>query len=427
MKRILLAAVIAATLAVLIGLLSYYYGPGYVVFSFADTSIETSFIFMLGFLTITFFILYYLLRVLSIFFRIPDYLGLKYSNRQAEKARNALVRGLIEMSEGRFSHAEKILLKQVRHSDTGLLNYLMAARSAQLQGAYERRDEYLRLAHETTPDADIAIGITQAELQLAHKQYEQALATLNHLNTLSPKHSYVRKLQARVYHQLGDWDSLEKLINEVRKHHLLDDEKLTEIETDTYSGLFNKHIKTNDYVSTSQLWKRLPKHLKERPELLRIYVLFLINSQRDDEAEGILRNYLGKNWNETLVRLYAQISCSNANQQLERAETWLLHHQRNADLLLALGILCIKAKLWGKAVSYLESSLGIRPMSDAYLELAQLMEERMDKPEQAQAYYRKGLKLASGESRDKFMRRATDLKSSVDRGQETAPILKIIQ
>ena len=162
MKRLLLALSVAATLAVAIGLYAHYYGPGYVVFSFADISVETSFIFVLGFTAVSFFIFYYLLRALSLMIRVPDYLGLKYSHRQAEKARNALVKGLIEMSEGRFAQAEKILLKQASHSDTSLLNYLIAARSAQQQGAYERRDEYLRLAHESTPSADIAIGITWA-------------------------------------------------------------------------------------------------------------------------------------------------------------------------------------------------------------------------------------------------------------------------
>ncbi|MCW8909388.1 MAG: heme biosynthesis HemY N-terminal domain-containing protein, partial [Gammaproteobacteria bacterium] len=126
MKRILLALAIATTLAVSIGLISYYYGPGYVVFSFADLSIETSFIFMLGFLAAAFFVFHYLVRILSVLLRIPGYLGFHYSSRQAEKARNALVKGLIEMSEGRFIQAEKILLKQVQHSDTALLNYLMA-------------------------------------------------------------------------------------------------------------------------------------------------------------------------------------------------------------------------------------------------------------------------------------------------------------
>lgn len=261
MKRFFLALSIATILAVSIGLIAYYYGPGYVVFSFADLSIETSFIFMLGFLAAAFFVFHYLIRVLSVLLRIPNYLGFRYTNRQAEKARNALVKGLIEMSEGRFVQAEKILLKQVQHSDTGLLNYLMAARAAQQLGAYDRRDEYLRLAHESTPSADIAIGITQAELQLAHKQFEQALATLNYLHQLTPKHGYVKKLQARVYQQLGDWDSLVKLLHEVKKHHYLSDDKLETIELETYNGLLSQAIKQDDADKIVSIWHQVPKNL----------------------------------------------------------------------------------------------------------------------------------------------------------------------
>ncbi|TNF34901.1 MAG: heme biosynthesis protein HemY, partial [Gammaproteobacteria bacterium] len=121
MKRLLLAILLATTFAVGLGLIAYYYGPGYVVFSYADYSIETSLIFMLGALAIAFILFYYLIRTLSVLLHFPDYLGLRYSRRQAEKARNALVKGLIEMSEGRFSQAEKILLKQASHSDTALL------------------------------------------------------------------------------------------------------------------------------------------------------------------------------------------------------------------------------------------------------------------------------------------------------------------
>ena len=45
----------------------------------------------------------------------------------------------------------------------GPAGMMAAARAAQELGAYDRRDEYLRLAHDTTPDAEVAIGIVQAE------------------------------------------------------------------------------------------------------------------------------------------------------------------------------------------------------------------------------------------------------------------------
>jgi len=424
MKRILLALAIAATLAVAIGIFAQYYGPGYVVFSFADVSVETSFIFVVGSIAVAFFVFYYLLRSLSLLLGIPDYLGSRYSNRQAEKARNALVKGLIEMSEGRFTQAEKILLKQVSHSDTGLLNYLMAARSAQLQGAYERRDEYLRLAHESTPSADIAIGITQAELQIAHKQNEQALATLNHLHALAPKHGYVKKLQARVYEQLGDWESLSKLLDDVRKSKLLSDDKLEEIEIATYMGLLNKSIKQRDMEQSRKTWQRIPRALKDNAALLELYVGELMQHKADDEAEGLLRAYLSKHWNESMVGIYAQLNSSNLQQQLETAETWLHGHSRSASLLLALGILCLKCKLWGKAKNYLESSLGIKPMVETYLQLATLLQDQMDNIEKAREYYKAGLQLAVAELQGRDQRSGGAIAVGP---KESMPVLKIIQ
>ena len=425
MKRFLLAISIAATLAVSIGLAAYYFGPGYVVFSFGELSLETSFIFMLGFLAAAFFVFHYAVRVLSILFRIPDYLGLRYSKRQAEKARNSLVKGLIEMSEGRFAEAEKILLKQVVHSDTGLLNYLMAARSAQQQGAYTRRDEYLRLAHETTPSADIAIGITQAELQLSHNQYEQALATLNHLSSLAPKHGYVKKLQARVYKQLHDWDHLGKLINEVKKSKFISAEKLIELEIETYSGMLNNSIKQQNTDKTKKIWQSIPKELKDNIELLQIYITFLTQLDKHDEAESLLRTYLSRHWRESMVRLYAQLNCSDPHKQLETAETWLHGHARSAALLLVLGKLCIKTQLWGKARNYLETSLGIKPLPETCLTLAMLLDDKMEEADKVQALYRQGLKLAVKEEQGES--HVSPNESDAASKNKDAPILKIIQ
>jgi HemY protein len=428
MKRLILAIATATVLAVGIGLTAYYFGPGYVVFSFGEISVETSFIFMLGFLAVAFFIFHYLVRVFSVLLHIPDYLGLRYSSRLSEKARNALVKGLIEMSEGRFAQAEKLLLKQVTHSDTGLLNYLMAARSAQQQGAYDRRDEYLRLAHESTPSADIAIGITQAELQLSHKQYEQSLATLNHLSSIAPKHGYIKKLQARVYEQLNDWESLGRLLEEVKKSKLISEDKLNSLEIETYSGMLTTNIKQQNQERTKQIWQQIPKKLKDHADLLKIYINFLVSLEEYNDAEKILRSYLSNHWQDSMVCLYAQLETTNPQKQLETAESWLQGHARSASLLMVLGKLCISNKLWGKARNYLETSLDIEPLAETYLQLAMLLEERMDEADNAQAFYQKGLNLAVNKEQGQNTIQATDTNLLLTKDTDsTAPVLKIIQ
>ena len=85
------------------------------------------------------------------------------------------------------------------------------------RGEHERRDAYIRLAHENMPSADVAVSLTQAELQLADHQLEQALATLRHLRSVAPKHTYVLRLLRRLYEQLGDWEHLRELIPELRR------------------------------------------------------------------------------------------------------------------------------------------------------------------------------------------------------------------
>jgi len=420
MKRFILAILLATVLSVAIGVTAFYNGAGYVVFSFADYTIETSFIFMMGFLAASFFVFYYLMRIVSRLLYFPNYMNQRHSERQSERSKNALVKGLIEMSEGRFEQAEKILIKQAGASDTSLLIYLMAARSAQQLGAYDRRDEYLRLAHEATPSADIAIGLTQAELQLSHKQLEQALATLNHLSSVSPKHGYVKKLQAKAYKQLGDWDNLGPILEDVRRMKAVEETQLEKDEVEAYYGMLKNSIRQVNGEKTDAIWQKIPKRLKTNSELIYIYATYLLKQKKDDEAEVLIRNQLSNGWSDELALLYSNLSVGDCTKQLETAETWLHGQSRNAVLLHVLGKLCLNCQLWGKARSYFESSIGIQPVAEAYLKLAELLDEKMDEHEEAQKMYQLGL-LNAVDSQFK------NNQLSLPENKSSRPLLKVIQ
>jgi len=57
--------------------------------------------------------------------------------------------------------------------------------------------------------------------------------------------------------------------------------------------------------------------------------------------------------------LYAKCRIGDATRQLETAERWLTAHDQDATLLYALGLLCERESLWGKAQTYLEASLAL--------------------------------------------------------------------
>jgi HemY protein len=84
---------------------------------------------------------------------------------------------------------------------------------------------------------------------------------------------------------------------------------------------------------------------------------------------------------------------AEARARIERAERWLLEHEGDAQLLAALGRLCAHAELWGKAQSYLETSLSFGETSATHLALARLL-DRLERGTEAQPHYRRAAELA---------------------------------
>ncbi len=394
---------------------------GQISISFAGQSFETNLVvFGAAFLCVLFVILV-LAKSWQLIKQSFLYLSSRREKRLTEKARLSLSQGLIEYAEGRFEQAEKTLLQQIKYSDNRLPVYLTAARAAQQLGAHERRDEYLHKALLEAPEAEIAIGLTKAELQLAHQQNEQALATLSQLNQLSANHTYILTLLVNTYRHLQDWDNLKEILPSLKKHGKLSAESFLSFEIAVCNGQLSNLSKNRDSSLLVTYWKDIPQHLKALPEVIEHYARLLITVDAAGEAENTLRLYLNKNWQESSIILYSELEVLVENKQLEMAESWLKEHQHNAWLLLALGKMCITRSLWGKARNYLEASIAISPMPENYLKLARLLEEHMDDSAAAQEYYRQGLHLLAGENIEELQ-----LKHSTDAENET-PQLKIVK
>ena len=368
--------------------------PGYALFSYRLWTIEMPLWTVLILLIIAFSVFYALLRLISHTGAIGRRLRAWRIQRRHRRSINLTSRGLIELAEGRWGEGEGKLLRAAKNSETPLINYLSAARAAQEQGAYERRDEYLRLAHDTTPDAEIAIGIVQAELQIQRQQFEQALATLTHIRELVPQHVVILKLLKDLYFQLRDWKSLAQLLPPLRKYKAIPALECDELEQRVYEALIKEISPYTNVENMHKYWESIPKPLQRMPRLLHQYVPYLIAQGAHVEAETLIRECMKKNWDIELIRWYGLAMGEDASKQLNLAEQWLKQHNNDATLLLTLGRLCIRNQLWGKARSYLEFSLAIDPEPETYRELGMLLEQ-LDDPAAAAECYQKGLILAT--------------------------------
>jgi HemY protein len=370
---------------------------GQVSFSFIGFSFQTNLVVFGAAALCALFVVLVFIKIWQLIEQLIINFGSRRKQRLTEKAHTSLTQGFIEYAEGHFAQSEKTLLQHVKYSDNPLLVYLTAARAAQQLGAHDRRDEYLATAHIEVPDADIAIGLTKAELQLAHDQPEQALATLEQIYKLSERHSYVLTLLANTYKHLQDWDKLKQILPALSQHGNLSADSLLGFEIIVCKGQLSNLARNSDSNPMIKFWNETSSHLKVIPQVIEHYSRLLINIKAAGEAEKVLRHYLDKNWHESTIILYSELDVMVDNSQLETVEAWLEDHQQNAWLLLALGKMCISRSLWGKALNYLEASIAIKPMPENYLKLARLLEEHMNELDAAQEYYRQGLHLLAGD------------------------------
>jgi HemY protein len=367
--------------------------PGFVLIAYDKTSIELALFDFILVLAALFVLFYLLIRFVARLLVMPSELHQAYLRHQEEKAHQQFYKGLLELAQGRWTRAERLLLRSVWNHGTPLLGYLGAARAAQMQAAYDRRDVYLKKAIESDRSAGVAVGLLQAELQLSSKQNEQALATLQHLRELAPRHGYVLYMLARMYRNLSDWDRLLDVIPTLRKSKAIPAEQIDEVEGAAVAELMVRASQQGESDTVQRLWRQLPKRLKHNARLVESHVRALDRLGQHDQAATEIRKFLNSDWNQDLVRLLGELTLTEPLQTLGHAESWLKQHGKDPELLLTLGRLSLQAELWGKARLYLENSINFGPRVLSYRLLGDLLESMGDH-EQAQACYQQGLKFA---------------------------------
>lgn len=367
--------------------------PGYVLFQYQGWSLETSVVVFLVAFVLLVVAGYIALRSLVLLRQSPGKLSDWQSAKRLRRANKTLTQGLITLEEGRWAEAERLLMRYAGHSETPLLHYLAAARAAQKQDAAERRDNYLRLAHDTTDDANIAVGVVQAELQLAADQKEQALATLQHLREVSPKHPYVLQLLQKLYSDMNEWQGVQDVLPDLRKRHVLDSSDVKLLSTEATVGQLEAAIAKQDWEGVGEIWLKAPTKIRHSEAMLNAYVVGLNLQGRGKEAGPLIEAYMNNEWSDRLVYQYGLIQLDDLAEQLVRAEKWMKEHPENPWLLLTVGRLLKANKLWVKAESTLRDSILHGPRGETYQELAEVLAIEGDNDIRVTETYQKGLAL----------------------------------
>ncbi len=364
---------------------------GYVLINFRGYVLETS----VPILMLALVAGYVAVRLLVQLWRAPRRLGEAWARSRIRYAGRQATQGYIALAEGRLARGERLLTRGARRSETPLLNYLAAARAAQMQGDRERRDGWLRMACEHEPAAQDAVLLTQAELQLEDGQYAEALASLSRVRERHPEHPQALKLLGELHYRCREWQPLAGLLPLIRRRGNVPALLLDEWSIAAYENILA--AQGQDRAALDRIWDELPRHLQREPRLAEIRARALVACGAVDEAEAELRRILPERWNRNLVTLYGELAATDPALHLKRIEAWLRERPEDPTLLLAAGRACVRHQLWGKARSYIETSLAIRAAPETYRALGQLM-ARVGESQSASKAFEKGLTMATDEA-----------------------------
>ncbi|MFB3116851.1 MAG: heme biosynthesis HemY N-terminal domain-containing protein [Gammaproteobacteria bacterium] len=390
-----LLALIIFSLLLAVGIGAYIEDDaGLITVVISGWTIQTSFSFFIISMLVLFLLSHFILRLISRLWRMPRELGRWQENRHQRLSEKYLSRGLMALIEGDWNKAEVSLIKGAPHSQSSLVNYLGAARAAQQLGATERRDDYLLKAYRDDPDAEIAIGLVQAELQIKQQQTEQALATLTRLHDQKPKQDKVKKMLLHTYAELKDWNAMLELLPKIERAGILPREQIQAKQLEAYGGLLKNISLDGDKEKLNNAWLNIPRKIRTEFHLIEVYTEEKLKLSDSSDCEPLIHKALKKQWDLALVDLYGQVEGKEKAKQLKFAEGFLSSHARNSVLLLTLGRLSARNKLWGKARTHLEESIEINPLPETFRTLASVLDE-LGEHEAATVYYQRGLELAT--------------------------------
>ncbi len=345
--------------------------PGYVALRFAGRLIEMSAV------TFAFVLIaaYFSVRLLIKVFTARRSWKAAQEARRHERARRSFAQGILELSEGNWETAENTLTRHVREAENPAAHYLTAARAADLQGAAQRRDDWLARALEVSGDRRAPALIMQAEVLLKHKQLPAALATLEQLEATQEQNARGLLLLARAYRQMGDWQKLQALEPRLRSTRGISAAMVGETVAQVHLDRLKDAGSKCDLAELRVAWKETSKSLAKHPEIVVAYARASMACGDHEAAESALRDCINKQWNDDAVLAYGELETSEPLKTLDRAEAWLTEHGEDSALLFACAQLATRAELYGKARSFLETSIAIRPRLEAYQLLAYLMEQ----------------------------------------------------
>lgn len=328
---------------------------------------------------VLFAVLYALTRITRNVWQMPQRVAAYRTRTREAKAHSALREAIGNLYAGRFSRAEKAAREALSNEANKGAAGLVAAAAAHRMREYMRRDEWL--AAIDSPDWQDARLMASADMRADGRDPDGALAALTEMQSQGGRRIHAQQIALRAQQQLKNWGEVLKLVKILEKREAIHPAVAVRLRQQAAENLLRD--RRHDAEALLALWHSLAPAEQQSPRLADLAAELLIALNRHDEARKIVEEALEHNWDARLLRRYPDTAGNDALPLIQRAEAWRKNRPEDADLLFALGRLCLKQQLWGKAQSFLEAALQLAGDNETLMirthrSLARLFEELGD-------------------------------------------------
>jgi HemY protein len=380
--RMLFWLFVLAALGVLAALAAQF-NDGNVAIFVPPYRIDLSLNFLLLLLALLLLAVYLLARLGHALAEFPRRVAAYRAGRNVMASLAALRVAVLALLEGRYARVERAARDAQASSENAALASLLAARAAHRMQEYGRRDDWLRQA-EGDRAVNMARLVTSAEMWTETRETERAQEAIAELQRTGGRHIHASRIALGVNAQAHRWDEVLKAVRLLAKRRALHEASAQGFRLAAYRGrLADRSLDADDLVAEC---RRIPTEELRRPELAAEAARLLAAVGRGDVAAELIEAALEEGWDNRLVELYGRLDAPPYRSRIERASAWLGEHGADPALLRALGLLCEREQLWGKARGFLVDSRRLAPTGETSLALARIAEATGDEAAARECY-----------------------------------------
>lgn len=281
---------------------------GYVRIETDTKVIEMSLVMLVVFFVSAMAVLYAVEWAITRFCRLSKGSYDWFFNRKHKNAQQETLEGLMRMSEGDYSKAEKLFSKNAKYADEPVLNLIKAAEAAQQRGDDFEANRYLIEASKLGGMNNVAVELARAKILVQQGKLPAARSAIDSLLELAPNNTEVLRLAIRIYQDSKAYIALDSILEAIGQRSFLSTEEYETLEHFVDDGLLDEVMNETGQDGLLRWWEEQPSRRRKSVYARVGLIKRLIDSDDHESAQELALETLKKYEDEQLVPLFEQLT-----------------------------------------------------------------------------------------------------------------------